>query len=1473
MPAISKIRFTNVIYEDGQKRYNDEIFLFDGQNGAILLENGGGKTVLIQTALQAILPHTDLANRKLKNTLKLDEGPAHIAIEWLLNDRPRQYAVTAVSLYVSNNRLESLKFTYDYGEGDPHRLENLPFSQPIENGGNRGASRYEIQDHYQYMTQQYPTRATTFQTIKDFQSYIEEQYYIIASEWESIAKINSSEGGVEDFFEQCKTTQALFDRLLIPTVERVIRNDSFVETFETYREGFKEYKQFKETIIEKEKIRTELDSFVQSYTRLHDKQLSYQSQKSWMKALLEDTQKAMVQTENEQREQEIQLQKWQESQFAFDKKKASFHIAKMTEKRGTIQADLLEKQSVSDKIYERKQEYNRLYYSLKIAEMKKNLHEANAQHETAKRNLASFEEDEKITDVSEQLDDVKQQLKRVFEEKERHLEEEKQGEVRERETLKTSLTKAKQETTELEKQRRKLEQDKGRIEGSSQSITKLIEQLSKSLFVNKDTESIENLQSEWSAESQRRDEQAIQLVEENKTIDSEERIIHADQAELKEKLTKQERESSTIQTKLDQLEQAHQRVMENLAFTRDSWSNLRSVYDKATSIQNQLDSDVTKAQREKETMLLKERNARRMSDDYQDQDLFYADPVIGSQIDQWKNQFQMLETGYRYLNQIDHPVSDATTLFPFWAMTLITTTKEHDNLKKKVQSLSKRLFPVFVLTIEEAKALLVGNLPNSDIGNVTLPTHWITNGDKETFNDWKSMIRTEAEDAERTRAESEDKLSKWTSLKQSVIEFFNSYSPEYRLDLRDRAVELTTSLKQMRKIEKYNIERLKQLNRNRLVNNEKISQNKDYMNYLQKQMKDANLYQEYLKEKATLDLEAANLAQNIRTLDRNQLSNHRQLESLTEEITYKTDAIQEWSNRLLVEVYENEIYKQVKDLHSIATNSSIANLTVQLNDLKDQERHLTRHLETVQLAFSSAEKEVSRLEHDISELRLEFDDFDEDLTFPFNGEERKRQARKETAELETRYQQEKEGLDRMQRTADKQTWTLEQALKTFKDQFAASEPLTFSDSFAVVEQTLEAESSKLTKRKFAIEEQRKRIDSDWHSLDKVFRELDGYDKKYKYSDPAVDATVLTEENNMTISYQRSSHVNDGINLLEQMNDELEQERQNIQRAKNQFKDFCRTEVSDVRLSQRAIQGVDYKNTYDEVIEFQTNMETNIRQAIKYAEAAVQKHDEAFEQFITHIHMHLKKLANELRFIPNKTRVKIEQQWKHLYTFVIPEWDDEQGHDRIRQHVDWMIDELEKDTFKDSDGNDDLAKMKQQLEVWLHSKQLLRRVINEKSLKVNCRKVGNNNDISSRSYTWEQSNNWSGGEKWSKNMTLFLGLLNYVAEKQQHIIPNITRHRSVILDNPFGKASSDHVLSPVFFIAEKLGFQIIALTAHTEGKFLQDYFPVLYSCRLRDAKGSSKQLMSKDKWIHQAYFQDHDPMALERLGEHEQTSLF
>jgi len=193
MPAISKIRLTNIIYEDGDKRINDEVYLFDGHNGAILLENGGGKTVFIHTVLQAVLPHTNLGERKIRETLQLENGPAHVGIEWIINEHPRRYMTTAVSLFLYNNALQSHRYVFEYEHDHPDRLETMPFV--VESNGNRRpAYKEEVADYYQAMKHK-THNARTFDTLGSFHTYIEENYQIIHNEWESIVKINGDEGG------------------------------------------------------------------------------------------------------------------------------------------------------------------------------------------------------------------------------------------------------------------------------------------------------------------------------------------------------------------------------------------------------------------------------------------------------------------------------------------------------------------------------------------------------------------------------------------------------------------------------------------------------------------------------------------------------------------------------------------------------------------------------------------------------------------------------------------------------------------------------------------------------------------------------------------------------------------------------------------------------------------------------------------------------------------------------------------------------------------------------------------------------------------------------------------------------------------------------------------------------------------------------------------------------------------------------
>ena len=82
------------------------------------------------------------------------------------------------------------------------------------------------------------------------------------------------------------------------------------------------------------------------------------------------------------------------------------------------------------------------------------------------------------------------------------------------------------------------------------------------------------------------------------------------------------------------------------------------------------------------------------------------------------------------------------------------------------------------------------------------------------------------------------------------------------------------------------------------------------------------------------------------------------------------------------------------------------------------------------------------------------------------------------------------------------------------------------------------------------------------------------------------------------------------------------------------------------------------------------------------------------------------------------------------------------------------------------------------------------------------------------------------------MTMFMVLISYI---RRQTTGNPRAHKTIIADNPFGKASSSHILETVFRIAEQNAIQLICLTAHKDEEILAR-FPIVYSLQLQPAFG-------------------------------------
>lgn len=1467
MPTINKIRLTNIVYENGDKRINDEVYLLDGNNGAILLENGGGKTVFIHTVLQAVLPHTNLGERKIRETLQLENSPAHIAIEWIINERPRRYVTTAVSLFIYKNDLHSHRYVFEYEHDHPDRLENIPFVFET-NGNKRPAYKEEIADYYQTMKRK-THNARTFDTLGSFHEYIEDNYQIIHNEWESIVKINRDEGGIEQFFEHCKTTTDLYDRLLIPIVEDSIeghKKHMFADMFEKQREGFERYRHLQNSIKEHERIQKQLQSYVIAFEKFSQTEAAYETAKQRAKglaALMFDQKEAV---ENEKAENDQAWEKWQAEDKQWQIKKASFHILQEQAKIDALNELYIDKRSNYEEALEKFQANEKHLYSLRHAKYTKALNVAKQLVDNLQKELAEHDKGE-VHDYEAQLEQENAKLHGHFttqleklDKEIRSLKIEKQPITETMETIRESLATFQQT---LSTAKEKYSHLGGQIESNEATL----ERLSQQLLANPDQEDMQTAFQKWTAREQWLDQEIVKLLENKKTTTQK---LH----EANEAYETTTAERSTIELEIEHVKRdendmqaAHDILLEQLVTIRKNWQTI-DLHLREDSVYEILVNLERKLTREREDLLYKERLAHRFLDDYANQDIFFADPFLAERLADWQNQFYVI-TGTDFYDDLTEAEQKAYDTFPLWPATLITTETDRASLSQKVTEVKDRLqYPVMILTLEEAKQIGQGEVDAQWIG----PAHWQENLHIEKFASWKADIREVAEASTGLRKEKESELRNCESTIEQFEQFFKAYPKAYKESLREKRSHLEEAKNEnYRQLEKLRTEK-EQLQRDITKLEETIENYRDERQGLSHKINVANEYlhikrniETFVKEQQMTEQQMATLQTDIRknghSLDRYQTEE----QFIDEQMTEKRQAI--------AVIHDHPVYKEVKVFDPIFTDEAEEVMMDRRQQIELAIHGIQQSYRDIVTRKEQAEKDIARINDDIQELFLSYQGIDETIGYPVDGD----QVLARTREAVQEGKVEVDKLNDKQIEARENLLEQEARVKTiterYEEDFSGAPIYPFEIHLDEIADYLSHDKQRLKERETYLQGETKRLNDILADLETAMKELDKFEVAHQFNSTVITAITLTEQERTEFSYNRKTYVKQMTETLTATSEAREKGKADIDSSKQVFRKFCREEITDRKLQEMAMEGIEFQTTYEDVLAFQKNMLTTVEQADLYARNFISDKDKEVQTFINHIHNHLVNVTDQLRLIPKNTKVNVSGNWKEIFKFSVPTWTEDEGKSRIRDYMDWILEQLEADYYKDEQGLEESGKIRKQMETWLDTKQLLQRVMDHKGMKVSCRKVTNDNQVTSRLTSWEQSNKWSGGEKWSKNMTLFLGILNFVAEKRQHMDRKMKRHRAVILDNPFGKASSDHVLSPVFFIAEQLGFQIIALTAHADGKFLQDYFPILYSFRLRPSKDGTTQIMTKEKSLHHAYFRDHEPEGLERLEEREQMELF
>ena len=1485
MPSISRVRFTNVVYDNGNKRYIDTTFRFDGYNGIILLENGAGKTVFVQTLIQAVLPHKTVAQRKIQETLQLSNNIAHIAVEWILEDQPRRYALTAVSLFMnSRENLASQEFAMEYAGDSADRLDTLPFTRQ-EGGQKRPASREEMAAYFRGVAER-SMLAKFFSesdTLLAYGKYLEEHFKIIPSEWSKIAAINEAEGGVEAYFENCRTTNELVDRLLLPTVEEGCRaggtaeqGNGFAELFEKQREHFKQQIRLQKRIEEMQSILVQLDAYTEVQRGQYLAEQKMAGVNGQLKAFYGQVDDAQEKGQEQQRIFDGQLsdlqQKQRENQQALD----ACLVAEAWQKSEALQQEENRSRQDFQTVEEERLQGEQRLRTLKLARLQRDMQQSEQQAAGQQAALAELEQDAEAQELEAALRHNSGCLHGWFTTAEKKLQEQLnllEGQLQHSRSEQEQMFRTRQQ---CEEERRQAALQAGSKEGEIRTLLEQQEAIERELFpdeVNRDTRL---QQSVWQQEQQKLSAD-IQGYEENI------QLYEADQQKLMELLPIQqaeaaawEKDAGAIDTQLKVIESRATALLAKF----QQWPQCANVaktalelYQRAEFFQNQLGDGIVLLQDQAKELSYACRQAHRSLDLYGGLEAFSADPVLEQKLEDMGRDFVFLKSGAELFRQYSREGSreqqDLYESYPFWASSVVTTEDDLTEVRERLQAAADDFIqPVFLLTERELRAVLEGAEPVPQ--RQIIPDYW-QNIIPERFRSWMDALQENAAELDQKQQENHQLLGQMRGTAEDLQAFLRAVPFSEYQELQSSQRNLLEKLEiQQRKMEQNRIS-LEQDRQNLVKYQDNLYRARQQQTELQYKLQRTQEYfalqekqRQAIAERKTIMDRITLLQTNAARLEKDQQMLQKNLQHLLDDRTRQKSELRQLKQRLY--------YAEAQEADIIADERSYETLAERQRQLQSRLEGCNASRGRIESELANARRAVSRLQEEITALREESGQpLEAALPYPENGLEEEARLRREKKSRQQACDTARRVWEQKKQAADKAQGAWEAEKQRYDKKYEAM--IEFQEALREVRRNLEAEYHRLEQQRMACEQAVRENQRETAQLAALAQLMDRKNERLQFAVDAVEAAVLAEEWKSADSQKLSAVIRPKLDEAEQDFAAVAEKRLLSQQKKDEFISSCERTIREEKMRRRVADGIRSKQGYEEFVDWKDAITNNIHQIIGLSESERKEHYEHIERMVEHMSLYLQEICRGLLELAAKTRIRVGEGTKDIYSIHIPQWKEAEARSVIRTYLGELTKKLDMPEYLDENGHEDSVKVKKELQRLLRTQQIMNRVLGEHAVKVKCRKATSAQLFSERPFSWEESNHWSGGEMWSKNMALFLGCLNYLSEKRCHVKRTKYNNRVVLADNPFGKASSDHVLDPVFFIAEELGFQLIALTAHEDGSFIRKYFPVVYSCRFANIAGQKGQVLQPHQEIKTAFFEEQHPESLGRLEDYEELGLF
>ena len=236
MSKINAVRFINLNYNHNMIRVSDETMYFNGDSTLIKLDNGGGKSVLVQ---MMTAPFVQKRYRNTKDrpfsSYFTSSKPTFILVEWELE---QQAGFVMTGMMVRQNQktedgnedeLEIINFISEYREPCLQDLNHLPVVEKSKDE-IRLKSFAECRALFDSYKRDRSVRFFSYDMNNAAQSrqYFDKllEYGINYREWQNIIKkVNEEESGLSKLFADCKDERGLIEKWFLDTIENKLNRD------------------------------------------------------------------------------------------------------------------------------------------------------------------------------------------------------------------------------------------------------------------------------------------------------------------------------------------------------------------------------------------------------------------------------------------------------------------------------------------------------------------------------------------------------------------------------------------------------------------------------------------------------------------------------------------------------------------------------------------------------------------------------------------------------------------------------------------------------------------------------------------------------------------------------------------------------------------------------------------------------------------------------------------------------------------------------------------------------------------------------------------------------------------------------------------------------------------------------------------------------------------------------------------------